>query len=369
MPYRTGSLPFSNYYDTDSDFIKDIESVSQWIRMKLGEPLLNVELDDKQIHISFIESCLEFSGLINSYHAKSVLIDYIGHNYSGSSGLENKLPISSNLFLFNRTERYNEGADAGGNYKEYTGSIELEPNVQDYSLTGLPGVNASASNVIIGELFHYAPYIQYRFYSQASYVNYLMNEFGIRYFTPETAYYLLPVWEDVMRTQQYKFSHKLRRSNFSYLMIGNKLRIYPIPTIKAKLWLTYKIKEDVGPLRNFPEEDGISNLSNIPFGVIQYSKINSIGRQWIRRFALELAREQLGWHRTKFGSIPIPGSDVTLNGNELISRAREAQDKLREELKTLLEDTTYQNLLTKRKEMSDAVSDDLANIPLPIYVG
>lgn len=370
MSYIPGSLPFSRYFDNDDDFLADVNNVASWIRMKLGEPLLNVELNENQIYLSFMESCLEFSSIVNAYYAKSVLGEYIGHRFDKVSGsYENKLPNTSNLFLYNQTERYNEGSDVGGSYKEYTGSIDLEPDVQDYDLSVLPGVNASASNIIIGELYHYPPYIQYRFYSQASYVNYLMNEFGIRYFTPETAYYLLPVWEDILRTQQYKMSHKLRRSNFSYLLLGNKLRIFPIPTISAKLWLTYKVKEDVAPIRNLPEEDAISNISNIPFNVIQYNKINSIGRQWIRRFALELSREQLGWHRSKFSTIPIPSSEVTLNGGELITRARESQDKLREELRQLLEDTTFQNIIKNKRETADALSEDLSNIPMPIFVG
>lgn len=367
--YTPGKLPFSNYFDTDNQFLSDVDQIANWIRMKLGDPLLNVELSDEQIYLSFIESILEFSGMINAYHAKSVLTDFLGSPTGSLEGLENKFPVSSNLFLFNQTEKYSEAADVGGMYKEYTGSLDLQPDVQDYDLTTLSGVNSSGSNLVIGEIFHYAPYIQYRFYSQASYVNYLMNEFGIRYFTPETAYYLLPVWEDIMRTQQYKLSHKLRRSNFSYLLMGTKLRLFPIPTVNSKLWLTYKVKEDLGPIRNIQDENGVSNLSNIPFGVISYSKINSIGKQWIRRFALELSREQLGWHRSKFTTIPIPSAEVTLNGSELISRAREAQDKLREELKLILEDTTYQNLLQKKRDAANALNEDLANIPLPIFVG
>lgn len=370
MPYTPGTLPFSQYYDNDSNFINDVNSVAEWIKLKLGEPLLNVELDDNQIYLSFIESCLEFSSIVNAYYAKSVIGDYIGHKFSQVTGTyENKLPTTSNLFLYNQTERYNEAADVGGTYKEYTGSIELRPEIQDYDLSVLSGVNESASNIIIGELYHYPPYIQYRFYSQASYVNYMMNEFGIRYFTPETAYYLLPVWEDILRTQQYKMSHKLRRSNFSYLLLGNKLRIFPIPTISSKLWLTYKVKEDVAPIRNLPEEDAITNIANVPFDVIKYSKINSFGRQWIRRFALELSREQLGWHRSKFSTIPIPSAEVTLNGPELITRAREIQDKLREELRQILEETRFQNIVKEKREVADALSEDLADIPMPIFVG
>ena len=97
--------------------------------------------------------------------------------------------------------------------------------------------------------------------------------------------------------------------------------------------------------------------------------IKAIGKQWIRRFALSLSKETLGQIRSKFDSIPIPGESVTLNGGALISEAREEQEKLREELKTVLDELTYQKLLEADANKSDNANKIQQTIPLPVFVG
>ena len=61
-------------------------------------------------------------------------------------------------------------------------------------------------------------------------VNYLNNQFAFESFTPETVFYVLPVYEDLLRAGQLDISNRVRRSNYSYLLQGTNLRIYPRPT-------------------------------------------------------------------------------------------------------------------------------------------
>jgi hypothetical protein len=115
--------------------------------------------------------------------------------------------------------------------------------------------------------------------------------------------------------------------------------------------------------------NGVANLSNIPFGNITYSKLNSLSRRWIQHFGFALAKETEGHIRGKMSSIPIPNGELTLNGPELISEAREDQDKLREELKQILDDTTYSNLAKQEAEMRAAIEETYKGIPMGIYIG
>ena len=55
-------------------------------------------------------------------------------------------------------------------------------------------------------------------------------------FTPETIFYVLPVFEDILRAGQMDVSHRVRRSNFSYKVIGTKIRIFPTPTGDQTTW-------------------------------------------------------------------------------------------------------------------------------------
>jgi hypothetical protein len=110
---------------------------------------------------------------------------------------------------------------------------------------------------------------------------------------------------------------------------------------------------------------GVSNISNIPFGNIKYAGINSMSRQWIKQFTLALCKETLGLIRSKFSSVPIPGSDLQMNGSDLISQGREDKQTLITGLKETLESLTYQKILEADAQQSDTMSTILKRIPIP----
>ena len=110
-------------------------------------------------------------------------------------------------------------------------------------------------------------------------------------------------------------------------------------------------------------------MNSLPFENTPYQKINSIGKQWIRRFALSLCKEMLGNVRSKFTTIPIPGDSVTLDGPALITQGQGEQEKLREELKTIFDELTYTAVAVKDVELSDAINNVEKRIPMLIYPG
>ena len=110
-------------------------------------------------------------------------------------------------------------------------------------------------------------------------------------------------------------------------------------------------------------------MNTIPFANIPYGNINSIGKQWIRRYALAVAKEMLGQVRSKFATVPIPGESINLNGDALLGQAKEEQAALKEELKTILADLTYDKLAEMTAGMSDNAGKVLEKFPLNIFVG
>mgnify|MGYP004188918027 CR=1 FL=1 len=115
--------------------------------------------------------------------------------------------------------------------------------------------------------------------------------------------------------------------------------------------------------------DGVNNMNALPFPNVPYKNINSIGKQWIRRFCLSLCKETLGQVRSKIGAIPIPGDSITLNGPALVSEAKEEQSNLREELKTVLDELVYGKLAEGDAQMQQNINQVMAGIPYGIYVG
>jgi hypothetical protein len=220
------------------------------------------------------------------------------------------------------------------------------------------------------EVFHFNPSAAYRFFDTTSAINYLNNEFGFESFTPETIFYVLPVFEDVLRAGMLDLSNRVRRSNYSYQVIGTKIRIFPTPTQVTspakRLFIRVKYFQD--PVNPSFQDDtlyGVNNLSNIPFGNLTYARINSMGLQWIRQYTLALSMEQLGMIRNKFTTVPIPGGTVTLNGGDLVTKGREDKANLLTKLREMLETLTYDKLIENAATRSENLMKQLNKIPIP----
>ena len=390
----TNPTPFG-VFDSDTDFQGDADSMATFVKRKLGDDVLSVELTKKMIWSNFEESCFEYSSILNQYQAQSTMLTYLG--YTTGSEINNKFPRENLEYLSRFAEPYAMDAGIGGSYNTMSGSIQLEAGRQDYDLyTELKnesgtslftlGSNAETSadgtlhlrgKMKIVEVFHYDPQAAYRFFDTTSAINYLNNEFSFESFTHETIFYVLPVFEDILRAGQLDMSNRVRRSNYSYEIMGTKLRVYPTPTgqLSGKnLWIRVRHYTDpLNPSYTDNSIHGVSNLSNIPFANLTYSKINSIGRQWIRQYTLALCMETLGRVRSKFGSIPVPGQSVTLDGTSLISEGRSDRDKLKDALNEMLKTMTYDELIAKSATRAENLQKQLKYIPIPngraIYFG
>lgn len=174
----------------------------------------------------------------------------------------------------------------------------------------------------------------------------------------------------------YEDSLYTRTSHYSYELVNNKLRLFPDPSYwdfgaLDRIWFRFYVESDAW------EEDagyqsgvnGINNVNTLPFDNLPYKNINSIGKQWIRKYCLALCKEMLGQIRGKFTTIPIPGESVTLNHSELLSQAKEEQDSLKDKLAEMLKELEYTELVKRDSEKAEAAATTLKNSPLPIFVG
>ena len=374
--------PFG-FFDNEAPFKEEADKMVTFVKRRMGDDILSVELTKKQIFGNFEEAVLEYSSILNQYQAKSQLVNYLGFT-TGSvdsdgnlimSGSEEKFPRDNLEYLTRFAEPYAMEAGIGGSYNTISGSIELEPNVQDYDIyTDLKKANGQAifdsgkGKIKVVEVFHFNPQAAYRFFDTTSAINYLNNEFSFESFTPETIFYVLPVFEDILRAGQLDLSNRVRRSNYSYRVEGTKIRIFPTPhTGGMKLWLRVRQYPDPNsPSYQDTTIFGVSNMGNLPFGNIPFERINSIGRQWIRQYTLALCRESLGLIRSKFGNIPVPGAEVSLNGSDLISQGREDKKDLITALKEMLDTMTYDKLIEMQATRAENMNKQLKFVPMPL---
>jgi hypothetical protein len=373
-----GPTPFS-IFDADTQFQSEADQMVTFVKRKLGDDVLSVELTKKQIWANFEEAVLEFGMHVNQYSAKSQMLLLLGSPTGSLSGSENTFPRQTLETISRFAEPYASEAGIGGSFNMISGSIPLESGVQDYDIYDQM-VDASGNNVFqnqpgtlktklrISEVFHFGPQAAYRFFDTTSAINYLNNEFSFESFTPETIFYVLPVFEDVLRAGMLDMSNRVRRSNYSYKVIGTKIRIYPMPTQLFPRSLFLRVRYFNDPLTPSYEDQtirgGVSSLANVPFGNIQFSNINSIGKQWIRQYVLALSMEQLGMIRNKFGTLPVPGGNVTLNGADLLSKGREDKKDLVTKLREMLDTLTYDKLIETAALRSENLMKQLRHVPV-----
>ena len=374
--------PFG-YFDDDLVFQEDADKVVPFVKRKLGDDILSVELTRKQIWACFEEAVMEYGSIVNEYQTKSQLSNLMG--ISTGSNIEGKYARETLDFVLRLAEPYAQEAGIGGAYNTMSGSISLTSGKQDYdiyedlkdesgNLIFSSSLNGSGSGKMkIMEVFHFSPQAAYRFFDTTSAINYLNNEFSFESFTPETVFYVLPVFEDVLRGGQMDLSNRVRRSNYSYMIQGTKIRIYPTPTTTdsttspKKLWLRVGFGSD--PFNAAFNDDstfGVSSFANVPYGFLKYKTLNSMGKTWVYSYTLGLAKELLGLVRSKFAQVPIPGNTLQLNGTDLISQGRDDQSKLKDEMKELLESLTYEKMLEGDANKAESLQRLLKTIPIPM---
>ena len=377
--YKTlNPTPFG-IFDDEADFQNDADRIVTFVKRKLGDDILSVELTKKQIWSCFEQATMEYSTIVNEYQTKSQLSNLMG--ISTGSNVQGKYAHETMDFILRLSEPYAQESGIGGSYNTVSGSIQLQKDQQDYDI--YKNLKDSSGNLIFSsslndngsgrmkilEVYHFSPQAAYRFFDTTSAINYLNNEFSFESFTPETVFYVLPVFEDVLRGGQMDMSNRVRRSNYSYRTQGTQIRIFPTPTSDSpkKLWFRVGFGSDpFNPAYNDGTINGVSMPSNIPFSWIKYQTINSMGRQWIYDFTNALSKELLGLVRSKFSTVPIPGGDLQLDGSNLVSQGREDQDKLKTGMKEWLESLTYEKMLEGEAAKAENLQTVLKTIPMPL---
>lgn len=411
VPYKVYSATTSGLYDFN--FLSGAADQVTYVYRKLGGDVLDVELTPSNVYTAYEEAVLEYSYIMNVHQANNTLSSYLGHTTGTFDHLGNikstgqGSALSSSLdgthaslkyprFDFGYARRTSEAAAAeagvGRGQTEYSASFDIASGQQDYDLQAI--ISASAAQhgpngdddpvpyfgkvgrkkVLIKKVFYKTPHAMWRFYGYYGGLNVVGNLHNYGQFSDTSTFELIPAWHNKAQAMAFEDAIYTRMSHWSYELKNNKLRLFPIPQnfTATKFWVQFSIPTDP-----FLEEedgvntgiDGINNMNTLPFANLPYSSINSIGKQWIRRFALALCKEMLGQVRSKFQTIPIPGESVTLNGSDLLSQAREEQDKLREELKTTLAEMTYSKLTQLDAETVEATSRIQEKTPLSVFVG
>ena len=393
----SATLPFGMYADS-VDFLSGAADQVAFTYKKLGGDILDIELTEGNVYAAYEESVLEYSYLLNIHQTKNSLASFLGHttasfNSDGQiksgdslsgSNIELRYPRYDYGYLRRYSDKVSTETNLGGTEPIYSGSFTRVVNVSDYDLQSIISSSALTSSmpyfnkvgdkrIIIRKVFYKTPNAMWRFYGYYGGFSAVGNLSTYGQYADDSTFDIVPVWQNKLQSMAYEDALNTRVSHWSYEIKDNKIRIQPTPdgTSPQKYWFYFTVEsvpwEASGTVGN--SVVGINNVNTLPFQNVAYTSINSIGKQWIRRFALALAKEMLGQVRGKFATVPIPGESVTLNAADLLGQAKAEQDTLREELKTTFDELTYTKLAENDAALSDNAEKLLSDIPTGIYVG
>ena len=370
-----GQTPFG-IYDNDYVFGDDAPKVALWCARRLGYPIQNVELIDENFYACFEEAASEYSAQVNQFNIRnnltSLLGKPIGTNYSQKMVQGTNLP-----YLVGLADSYGTQAGVGGNTDIKKGSIQLVAGQQEYDLDTLfADVSESGKKIDITRVFHEPTPAINRFFDPYSVSGQgtlnLIDEFGFGSFSPAAQFILMPMYEDMLRIQAIEFNDQFRKSAHTFNIVNNKIRIYPIPsstTLMTTLYFDYIVRDEYFANSTIVKADVVSDYSDVEYDFISYRKINDVGRQWIRKYTLALVKELLGAIREKYSTIPIPGSEVSLDGAALRAEAQTEKDNLMTQLRETLEELSRKNQFEYRNSEATQTQEMLQKIPLAIYIG
>lgn len=387
----TGCLTGMSQYEQTKIF--------QRIRLFLGEPVMQVELTDEQIEICICIAIEEYSSKVNQW----VMENRLGEMLGLPSDVDFTLKYVSNSLYFEKaySNAYAEQAGVGvnGTRELKTASIILTAGTQDYTIEAGREVN---------EVLWFTPsFLNLSGVDPFNNNNMVFNGVDAS-FNGQSMYYVMPVFDTLLTAQAAELRNRVRGSEYSYIVKpgpdGTKiLKLLPVPnngnpqigggTSTTPGTVFYYYYDRMGNYGNplfsgttanpgftgytseqitegYQGNGLVSTPADAKLNFISYSQLNSVAQNWVKRYALALAKEILGIGiRGKFnGQLPIPGAELTLNKDDLIQTGREDQERLVTELKEQLAELSYDKIMEKRAAIQEAINKSLGYGPSGIYV-
>ena len=381
-------------YYTSVAFYEGAVSQVAYTYKRLGGDVLDIEIKAENVYNHYEEAVLEYSYIVNLHQARNSLGQALG-GPTGSFNNKGELTDGTDVALkypkfkfdyaYRVADSFSTEVGIGGTTPIYSASFDREVDQQDYDLQRIVSSSANSDSTLpyatdfknkrvkIRQVYYITPRQMWRFYGYYGGLNVTGDMHNYGQYSDDTTFEVIPAWQNKLQAIAYEDHLYTRTSHYSYEIINNNLRLFPIPdnVSPAKFWFRFSIDEgafssgssDTGML-------GVNNMNTLPFENIPFESINSMGQQWIRKFSLALSKETLGQVRGKFGgAVPIPGDSVSLNADALLGQAAAEQTALKEELNKQLDEMLYSKLAETEKAMIDNTDGILQKVPLKIFVG
>lgn len=369
--FNSGSSTPFGFYDSDTEFQTDAIKVSKFCGSRLGFPLMDVELQSGSFFACFEEAVTTYGNEVFQYKIRENYLSLEGAQTG--SNLNNRLVEPNLSRIVNISKNYATEAGVNGLVTRHTGSLAVTASKQEYDLDQWATDNGIEGGIEIRKIYYEAPPAILRYFDPyagtGTGVQSLMDAFDFGSFSPGVNFLLMPVSFDLAKIQAIELNDQVRKSAYTFELVNNRLRIFPKPKKGYNLLFDYyKVSDKDNAFDN--ESTGlVTNVGEVPYNNPVYGQINSVGRQWIFRYTLALAKELLAYVRGKYQTVPVPGSEATLNQADLLNDSRAEKEALITQLKEMLEQTSRQAQLERKANESENLRKTLTDVPYTIYVG
>jgi len=386
----TSSLAIGYY--TGNAFIAGARAQVAFTYKRLGGDILDIELTARNVFNHYEEAVLEYSYIMNLHQARNSLGSALGGptgsfehkgNLTAGEDIALKYPKFQFDYAFRSADKFSSEAFVGGTEPVYSASFASVTDQQEYDLQSIVSSSQSGEawdgmgnkRIKIRQVYYVSPKQMWRFYGYYGGLNVVGDFHNYGQYADDSTFNVIPPWQNKAQAIAYEDHLYTRTSHYSYEILDNKLKLYPTPqnVSPERFWFRFTVENDGGAFATGSYDsgvNGVNNMNTMPMENIPFESINSVGQQWIRRFALALSKETLGQVRGKFGgNVPIPGDNVSLNASDLLSQAKEEQTALREELNKQLDEMLYSKIAETDKTMVENMDALVAKVPLKIFVG
>jgi len=386
----TSSLAIGHY--TGATFIAGARAQVAFTYKRLGGDILDIELTARNVFNHYEEAVLEYSYIMNLHQARNSLGSALGGptgsfdhkgDITAGEGVSLKYPKFQFDYAFRNADKFSSEALVGGTEPVYSASFASVTDQQEYDLQSIVSSSQSGEawdgmgnkRIKIRQVYYVSPKQMWRFYGYYGGLNVVGDFHNYGQYADDSTFNVIPPWQNKAQAIAYEDHLYTRTSHYSYEILDNKLKLYPTPQSVSpeRFWFRFTVENDGGAFATGSYDsgvNGVNNMNTMPMENIPFESINSVGQQWIRRFALALSKETLGQVRGKFGgNVPIPGDNVSLNASDLLSQAKEEQTTLREELNKQLDEMLYSKIAETDKAMVENMDALVAKVPLKIFVG
>lgn len=368
--FTAGDTPFG-FYDSDTDFQTDAEKVAKFCGTRLGYPLMDVELQEESFFTCFEEAVTTYGNEVFNFKIRENYINLEG-SLTGSS-INNQLIDPTLNRIIQISKHYGTETGVGGNVTKHSGSLSITASQQSYDLNQWAIDEGITGSIEVRRVFYEAPPAIQRYFDPyagtGTGIQSLMDTFGFGAYSPGINFMLMPVSYDVALMQAIELNDQIRKSHYSFELVNNQLKLFPRPTTSGNIWFEYYKNDDKSAINYNRSTNLITNVGEVPYNNPVYSQINSVGRQWIFKYTLALAKEMLAYIRGKYQVVPVPGSEATLNQADLLADARSEKTELLASLREMLDQSSRGKQLEAQAKEAEDVQNTLKTIPMTIYVG